>query len=365
MAPAPEAQDLRDGGDETRRRLCWASRWASASPWGSSLGPGARAPSAIRLGLLRPDGAGIRRRGLATDEPPGSRRAMAESDTGRRPGRVPALDGACRGRGTGVCARLLATARAAGGGARGRPSSTSCRRWPQLCLVWFAYLLGRRLARRKPAPPPPCSSLGSPIVLFQAVQPMNDITTGALWLGVAVGDGGWTVRLWPGSAIGVALLVRPNLAVAAAAAVVGTGLALSRLRGPDRVRRFVRRSVAGGLAAVPATGGGHAAELATLRIAAPVGLRRPRRTVCGRPRASQRSCVMAAPGSGTGTPLVLLATVAWSIPATTSLRGRSRHGSWGLALAAVYLVYRPFDEWWFLRFLLPAVALGGQCSRHA
>ncbi len=28
------------------------------------------------------------------------------------------------------------------------------------------------------------------------------------------------------------------------------------------------------------------------------------------------------------------------------------------ALAAVYLAYRPFDEWWYLRFLLPSVALG-------
>ena len=44
-----------------------------------------------------------------------------------------------------------------------------------------------------------------------------------------------------GSAIGVALLVRPNLAVAAAAAVVGTAWA-SRCAAPTAVRRFVRAS---------------------------------------------------------------------------------------------------------------------------
>jgi len=42
---------------------------------------------------------------------------------------------------------------------------------------------------------------------------------------------------------------------------------------------------------------------------------------------------------------------------------RDRRGVIGLALgvaaaaASVYLVYRPFEEWWYLRFLLPAVVL--------
>jgi hypothetical protein len=59
----------------------------------------------------------------------------------------------------------------------------------------------------------------------------------------------------------------------------------------------------------------------------------------------------------TGSPLVLLALAApWLV------RRDRRADAWVLvllagALSVVYLAYRPFPEWWYLRFLLPAVAL--------
>lgn len=58
-----------------------------------------------------------------------------------------------------------------------------------------------------------------------------------------------------------------------------------------------------------------------------------------------------------GSPLVLLGLAApWLV------RRDRRADTWALALlsgalSVVYLAYRPFPEWWYLRFLLPAVAL--------
>ena len=89
-----------------------------------------------------------------------------------------------RGRGAGVCAGLLAAARAArpGAGPRCRaPRAGGGRR----LLVWFAFVLARRLSTPAAGVAAAALVATTPIVLFQAVQPMNDITTGALWLGVA------------------------------------------------------------------------------------------------------------------------------------------------------------------------------------
>jgi hypothetical protein len=59
----------------------------------------------------------------------------------------------------------------------------------------------------------------------------------------------------------------------------------------------------------------------------------------------------------TQTPLALVAVAA---PLVLS-RGRRRFAAVSLAMAlatvAIYLFYQPFPEWWYLRFLLPAIAI--------
>jgi hypothetical protein len=222
-------------------------------------------------------------------------------------------------------------------------------------VVWLAFVLARRLAG-------PWAGLGaavlaavSPIVLFQAVQPMNDITTGALWLGVAAA----TVTGRPlvaGLLVGVGLLVRPNLAPAAVTAVLACGALAAGAADERRLWHAVRTMALASAAALP----GVATALAL------------NASLYGSPFRS-----------GYGDLDVLFA---WShVPTNVSFYGRTwlatttpaallalatpfvvapamRLRGWVLvafaaSLSVVYLAYRPFSEWWYLRFLLPAVVL--------
>jgi hypothetical protein len=222
-------------------------------------------------------------------------------------------------------------------------------------VVWLAFVLGRNLGSPIAGVAAAALVATTPIVLFQAVQPMNDITTGALWMGVAVA----MARARPaltGLLVGVAVLVRPNLVLGGAAAIAGAAWLWTTQIESGRTGRFVRALVTGGLCAVPGVAIAMAlnwalygsplqsgyGDLGVLFAAGhvPVNIARYGRTWIA-----------------TGSPLVLLAPLAWwAVPA-------SRRASvlavmlLAAALAVVYLAYRPFDEWWFLRFLVPSVAL--------
>ena len=76
-------------------------------------------------------------------------------------------------------------------------------------LVLFAFVIGRQLAGGVAGVTAAILTATSPIVLYQSVQPMNDIVTAALWLG-AIALGRWSAIA--GVMIGAAILVRPNLA---------------------------------------------------------------------------------------------------------------------------------------------------------
>ena len=228
-------------------------------------------------------------------------------------------------------------------------------------LVWCAFLVARRLANSSTSGVAAAVLVATtPIVLFQAVQPMNDITTGALWAAVA-----WamitTRAAVTGGLVGMALLVRPNLAIAGATAV----MAMAWLRGaapqPGWPARTLRAAIVGGVAALP---GGVAAlalnrelygspfqsgygDLGLLFAAehVPVNLIRYGQTWLL-----------------SGTPVVLLSAAAWwwaprdrrlEVAAVTMLAA---------SLSLVYLAYRPFDEWWYLRFMLPSVALAAMLT---
>ncbi len=76
-------------------------------------------------------------------------------------------------------------------------------------LVMFAFVIGRQLAGGVAGVTAAILTATSPIVLYQSVQPMNDIVTAALWLGaIALGRR----SALAGVMIGAAILVRPNLA---------------------------------------------------------------------------------------------------------------------------------------------------------
>ena len=231
-------------------------------------------------------------------------------------------------------------------------------------LVWCAFLVARRLAGSSTSGVAAAVLVATtPIVLFQAVQPMNDIATGALWAGAA-----WAMitrrPIVTGGLVGVALLVRPNLAIAGAAAV----MMMAWLRGsapqPGWPARTLRALMAGGAAALP----GVVAALAL------------NRALYGSPFQSGYGDLGVLFAAGhipvnllrygrtwlvSGTPIVLLSGVAcWWAP-----RDRRREVAAVTLLAAslslVYLAYRPFDEWWYLRFMLPSVALAAMLTAVA
>ncbi len=214
-------------------------------------------------------------------------------------------------------------------------------------LVWCAFVSARQLAGDSAGAAAAVIVATTPIVLFQAVQPMNDIMTAALWLAVFAASGVEAQRRWwlMGVLTGLAVLVRPNLApvaVAAGAWVLVRG-------GVSAAMRFA-------VAATPAVlvmawlnaelygspfrvGYGSAAELFSLTFV-PLNVARYSRS-----------------SFETLTPFPLMALAA---PFLLGPANRAR--SWlGLAMAgatvAVYLPYRSFEEWWYVRFLLPAIAI--------
>ncbi|MGE4223391.1 MAG: hypothetical protein AB7I23_08620 [Vicinamibacterales bacterium] len=222
-------------------------------------------------------------------------------------------------------------------------------------LVALAFVLARRLASSWAGVAAAALVATSPIVQFQAVQPMNDITTGALWLAVAVAVCARRPLL-TGVLTGSALLVRPNLALAAPAAVLGVAWLRAAPPASGWLRRGVAAFTAGCAAALPGIAAalflnqrlygsplqsGYG-DLGPLFAVAHVGenvVRYGRTWIVG------------------GTPVVLLAVLAPWLVAPPRRRHVVAVAVLSVALALVYLVYRPFPEWWYLRFLLPSVAL--------
>jgi len=206
--------------------------------------------------------------------------------------------------------------------------------------VWLAFVLGRRID--SPAAGAAAAALfaSSPIFLFQVVQPMTDVPAAMGWLLAVVLA---PHPLGAGLATSMAVLTRPNLAPLAGVLAV-------------YVARDARRAglwrfavgVAPGLVALAllqkamygsplATGYGAPGDLFQAANIGPNAARYARWLL------------------ETQTPVVVLALAAPFVV-------RRRDLAWtALAMAALtaalYLPYRVFDDWWYLRFLLPAVAL--------
>lgn len=230
-------------------------------------------------------------------------------------------------------------------------------------LVWCAFVLANRLAGGLAGVSAALLTATSPIVLFQAVQPMNDIATAALWLAALV----VSIRLkadatsghlatakvvsrttLAGVLVGLAILVRPNLAplavvVAAmhwqpgqpppfrASALLALG-ALPGVAGMLWLNRVLYGSVSG-------SGYGDVGQLFRLSHVA----------------TNLPNYWTAFYQTQTVFPLLALA-------APFVLTGQARRAAlWLLALAAAvvgtYLLYRPHPEWWYLRFLIPALVV--------
>ncbi|MCM3880928.1 MAG: hypothetical protein ND807_12540 [Vicinamibacterales bacterium] len=210
-------------------------------------------------------------------------------------------------------------------------------------LVWLTFLAGSALADSLAGAMAAVLVATSPVVLFQVVQPMNDVTTTALWMAVFVGLISGRFRL-AGAACGIALLVRPNLLPLAAVA----GLFVLRV---DR-----RKVVPFALAALPCA-------LAVLWLNA---------NLYGSPFRSGYGSLGRLFGLA-ALPVNVVQYSRWLIETETvflllacaaplvvdSPRRVSVWLAFGLATAtcSVYFLYTPFDDWSYLRFLMPAITL--------
>ena len=216
-------------------------------------------------------------------------------------------------------------------------------------LVWSTYLLGARFSRRVGLASAFLVAC-SPAFLFQLMQPMSDVPAAALWVLAAatVTSGKRRSPLAAGLAASAAIVMRPNLLP------MGLVLGLFLLVRPERLWRECARD-----GAVFA-----AASLPGCLLVAIV-----QAMFYGSPLRS---------GYGTLAALFAAEHIVPNVLRYATWMWQSHGFVWLVALAApfvlpgwlttlllslvivnvaCYLPYTVFNDWWYLRFLLPAIAI--------
>lgn len=221
-------------------------------------------------------------------------------------------------------------------------------------LVFLSFVLGRRAAGPAAGVLAAVLTAASPVVLYQIVQPMNDVPAAAFWtLALAAAStpsaGDRRRAVLAGLATAAAVTIRPNLVPLAA--IVG----LVAASHPGRtLRQRAAAIVTFGAAVLPgvlavmavqramygsplSSGYGDLSALFTTANILPNLQRYPRWLVA------------------VHTPVILAALAA---PFVVRPEARSS-AAWFLIFAAatfaLYLPYVVFDAWWYLRFVLPAI----------
>jgi len=223
-------------------------------------------------------------------------------------------------------------------------------------LVWLTFVYGRRVSDDVIGACGAVLVACSPIFLYQAVQPMSDVPASAAWLASLVSASPVAAGVWAS----IAILIRPNLALLVVPILFlekGTvpfsgnstkflsevwkrGLSPFLMAGLPGVGLLLALNAVryGG---VFTSGYGHADSLFSLAHVGPNLARYP------------------AWIAGTETPFLLLAVAApWVLRREP---GRARLAWVSLAAVALlvttYLLYTVFDDWWYIRFLLPALPI--------
>lgn len=215
-------------------------------------------------------------------------------------------------------------------------------------LVWSAVVIARRLAGGLAGAAAAILTATSPIVLFQVVQPMNDVVAAALWVAAFAVLVTRQQPLVVGTLAGLAILVRPNLApLAAVIAVVPFVLRWAR---PARALAAIAAAAVPGAAVMlwlnqqlygSAIGSGYG-DAAQLFAVANISTNASN---FGRSLFETQYLV---PLLGLAAPLVF----------TDDNRRISLVILLGAGVvAAIYSLYQPYPEWWYLRFLIPALVL--------
>ena len=218
-------------------------------------------------------------------------------------------------------------------------------------FVWLTFVWGRRAAGPLAGAIAAAFILTSPIVIFQVLWPMSDIPAGALWTGAAIAALNATriSALGTGLLAAAGLLVRPNLPL-----VVLVPIAQVALGGAGR-ERWIRTALAVAPVALGAlfvavlnamwygapwnTGYGGAGELYSLGNVWPNLVRYPVWLW-----QSQSGWVL----------LALVPLLPWFRTRVEPTPVRLAYLLIG-ATALSYVAYAPFDDWSYLRFMMPAM----------
>jgi 4-amino-4-deoxy-L-arabinose transferase-like glycosyltransferase len=215
-------------------------------------------------------------------------------------------------------------------------------------LVWLTFLWGRRTAGPAAGLIAAIIVLTSPVVLFQTLWPMSDIPAAALWTGAAVAALTASRRgaLGTGLLTAAGLLVRPNLPIVALVPIAQVAFGG---RGRERLIRLALSAAPVAVAAV------FIAFLNATWYGAPLnsgygGLQELYSRENVWPNVTRYSRWLWQSQSG------------WVVTAAIPLFLRSTRVSAPIRLAYLltattvisYLAYFPFNDWWYLRFMLPA-----------
>ena len=216
-------------------------------------------------------------------------------------------------------------------------------------LVWLTFITGRAIANPVAGAMAAVLVASSPSTLYQVVQPMNDVTTAALWMATFAALLRRRYAL-AGLCCGLALLVRPEPSaprlVAAAAVTLGIrdlGLGIRNLT------RFAFAAIPFGILVLWLNNALYGS---------------PFRTGYG-----QLGHLFGLPA----VPINASRYLAWLIETHTAFPllafaapfvvAREKRADVALAIGLIcatcfiYFLYTPFDDWSYLRFLLPAIAL--------
>ena len=219
-------------------------------------------------------------------------------------------------------------------------------------FVLLTYMLGARLAGRMAGLIAALVVVTSPIVLFQAEWPMSDVPAAAVWTGALLASLGRTRRRAAAAGLlaALGLLLRPNLLLLA---VVPFGCVVFTTNGAsERIRRILLFAIPAIVAAIfiaflnnawygsPLRSGyGANEEIYSLQSVWPNLQRYP------------------VWFWQSHSPFVLLALV--PLLPWISSRAQRAAGVPAAALAVVtlicYLPYFAFEDWWYVRFLLPGL----------
>jgi hypothetical protein len=219
-------------------------------------------------------------------------------------------------------------------------------------MVIFTFCLGRPIFGTAAAVAAATLVACSPVVLFMSLIPMADVPAGAFWVGaLSLAIGGSTPRtLAAGALTAVAILIRPNLVPLAVFPWL-----MTVVRAPTWQERAKRTAL-----------------FAAASLPGALGVAWVNHTLYGSPLESGYGDL------GPGFRVAYLAANMRRYPAWW-LESQGpfafvfpaalwfwRRGSpmareffvlvgFALGLALLYFFYLPFDDWWFLRFLVPAV----------